>query len=244
MQLNGKIVAREDLTVAERDQMFHLMGDYYTNMDRTTFESDLAEKRWVILATDQETAQIRGFSTQTLVDVSHGGRRFRGLFSGDTIVHHDYWTRNPLAKLWGRLALLLIRREFAEPLYWFLITKGYKTYRFLPVFFHEFYPRHDLPTPRWARDLIDAFGHSKFPETYDPDSGIINMSLSGSFLKPGVADVSHGRLRDPDIRFFDARNPGHSRGDELCCIAPLTRENFTAAAYRVIGTDLDLVSVT
>lgn len=32
-----------------------------------------------------------------------------------------------------------------------------------------------------------------------------------------------------------------SVGDELRCAAPLTRENFTAAAYRVIGAGLDVV---
>jgi hypothetical protein len=37
------------------------------------------------------------------------------------------------------------------------------------------------------------------------------------------------------VRFFIERNPGHARGDELCCLAPLTRENFTRAAYRTIG---------
>ena len=41
------------------------------------------------------------------------------------------------------------------------------------------------------------------------------------------------RLRDPHVRFFHGRNPDHARGDELCCLAPLTRANFTPAAYRV-----------
>jgi hypothetical protein len=46
---------------------------------------------------------------------------------------------------------------------------------------------------------------------------------------------SPDRLRDPFVRFFVERNPGHARGDALCCLAPLTRANFTPAAYRVIG---------
>ena len=52
---------------------------------------------------------------------------------------------------------------------------------------------------------------------------------------PGVADLTPQRLHDPYVRFFAERNPGHSDGNELCCLAPLTRANFTAAAYRVIG---------
>ena len=56
-------------------------------------------------------------------------------------------------------------------------------------------------------------------------------------LRPGVADPPGGRLRDPHVRFFLERNPGHAAGDELCCIAPLTRSAFTEAAYRVIGPE-------
>jgi hypothetical protein len=56
-------------------------------------------------------------------------------------------------------------------------------------------------------------------------------------LREGVAEVTPARLRDPFVRFFHERNPGHVRGEELCCLAPLTRENFTPAAYRVIGAE-------
>ncbi len=56
-------------------------------------------------------------------------------------------------------------------------------------------------------------------------------------LRPDVAEVTPERLRDPHVSFFVRRNPGHARGDELCCLAPLTRANFTPAAYRVIGPE-------
>ena len=55
--------------------------------------------------------------------------------------------------------------------------------------------------------------------------------------------MTSSRLRDPHVRYFAELNPGHARGDELCCIAPLTRENFTLAAQRVIGTDAFLPMV-
>ena len=34
---------------------------------------------------------------------------------------------------------------------------------------------------------------------------------------------------------FVGKNPEHAQGEELCCLAPLSRYNFTPAAYRVIG---------
>ena len=52
-----------------------------------------------------------------------------------------------------------------------------------------------------------------------------------------IVPLTRERLRDPHVRFFAERNPGHTRGDELCCLAPLTRAAFTSAAYRVIGPE-------
>jgi hypothetical protein len=44
------------------------------------------------------------------------------------------------------------------------------------------------------------------------------------------------------VRFFLERNPHYDRGDELCCLAPLTQENFTRAAYRVINASAPAVT--
>jgi hypothetical protein len=120
-------------------------------------------------------------------------------------------------------------------LYWFLISKGYKTYRFLPVFFHEFYPRPEAAMPAWAKAIVDALGRFKYPTSYDPVTGVVQAGPATDRLRDGIADITLERLRDPAVRFFAARNPGFARGDELCCLAALTRANFTPAAYRVLG---------
>jgi hypothetical protein len=227
--------------------MFALMEEYYDGVTRVAFEADLDEKQWVIQLTDPLTGAICGFSTQMLIPLEigeHGKRIGAGsnnarpvsvLFSGDTIVRREHWGSNPLAQQWGRLALRLIDAFPDTEWYWFLTTKGYRTYRFLPVFFHEFYPRHDIRTPEWAARISRAAALAKCPADYDPDAGIIRVSRRSYRLREGVANVSASRLGDPHIRFFVGRNPRHDRGDELCCIAPLARENFTRAAYRVIG---------
>ena len=49
-----------------------------------------------------------------------------------------------------------------------------------------------------------------------------------------MGELPDSRLHDPHVRFFVERNPGHARGDELCCLAPLTRQNFSATAERLI----------
>ena len=235
MGIEGRLVEVAELAPAERERMLELMRGHYENVERRTFEGDLDEKDWVIVLSDAATGDLCGFSTQVLLEETLGQRQVRVLFSGDTIVARQYWGDNALARVWGRPALRLADASAAADLYWFLICKGYKTYRFLPVFFHEFHPRFDAVTPAWAAETINALGRRRYPERFDAERGVVRASAETDRLRPGLADVTEERLRDPHVRFFAERNPGHARGDELCCIAPLSRSNFRPSAYRVMG---------
>jgi hypothetical protein len=237
MRLFAQLLAAGSIPSARRDEMFALMDRHYVNVQRSAFETDLAEKRWVIEVCDPATGQLCGFSTQTILDVEADGRPVKALFSGDTIIGREHWGDQALAHVWGRLALSLIDAHADAEFYWFLISKGYKTYRFLPVFFREFYPRCDTPTPPWVRPVLDSLSFARYPDEYDSTAGVIRTGPGQYRLRPDVAEVTPERLRDPHVRFFDTSNPGHVHGDELCCLAPLTRANFTRAAYRVIGPE-------
>lgn len=234
MTLTGRIVEVGDLSPRSRDEMFSLIDRYFVGMSRATFDADLNEKQWVIQLVDSATDEICGFSTQTLWELEVEGRPVSAVYSGDTIVDRDHWGSNLLAQLWGEFVTSLIDERPDSELVWFLISMGYKTYRFLPVFFREFYPCHNAPTPRWAKAIIDAAARFKYASTYDASAGIIRPGPKACRLRPGVADVTAERLRDPHVRFFTERNPAHARGDELCCIAPLKRANFTKVAHRLL----------
>ena len=234
MKLIGSLLRVGAVTPCQREQMFALMDRHYHNMNRARFESDLDEKHWVILVRDARE-QVCGFSTQMLLEADAAGRPIKALFSGDTIVDRRHWGDGALAHVWGKLALSLIDTCPDDELYWFLISKGYKTYRFLPLFFHDFYPRPDQPASAWAVEVLDALGRRKYPGLYDPRGGIVRASEHKDRLRDDVAPVTAARLRDRWVRFFVERNPDHIHGEELCCLAPLTRANFTPAAYRVIG---------
>jgi len=237
MRLSALVAATADLSARQRETMFALMERHYANVQRDVFDSDLAEKIWVILVSDPASGDLCGFSTQMLLDVEAEGRPIKALFSGDTIIDQKRWGDQALAHLWGRLALSLIEAHPDAELYWFLISQGYKTYRFLPLFFREFYPGHDAPTPQRAHTAIDALARARYPDDYDPSTGVIRAGCRQYRLREGLADITPGRLRDDHVRFFQTCNPGHERGDELCCLAPLTRANFTPAAWRVIGAE-------
>lgn len=235
--LDPHLIEPANLSAGQRDEMFTMMNQYYANMDRAAFDRDLEEKRWVIYLSSPETGRLCGFSTQTLLEVTVDSRPVRALYSGDTIMDQQHRASTALTRWWGRLALSLIDEHGGEDLYWFLISKGYKTYRFLPVFFNEFFPRFDRPTPRASARILEALAAHKFPASFEPARGIIRAQHGGCRLREGVAELSPQRMEDPHVRFFVKANPGHAKGDELCCLAPLTRENFKAAAYRAIGSE-------
>lgn len=234
MKLRGELVAASDITPVRLEQMYRLMDRHYQFVTREKVAVDLAEKDWVILLLDPATDELCGFSTQMLLSLDTPAGIVRVLFSGDTIVAIERWGDIALSHAWGQLALSLIAKVAPQKLFWLLISKGYKTYRFLPLFFREYFPRYDAPTPLWAQEIITAFGRYKYPTCFDEAAGIVRSNDRKDRLRTGIADLTEARLADPHIRCFAERNPGHARGDELCCVAPITRENFTAAAYRVI----------
>jgi hypothetical protein len=234
MHLDAQIISVAELSPVQRDRMFALMARHFDGMSRERFERDLAEKNWAIVLNDPATRQLAGFSTQMLFDADVAGRSVRALFSGDTIVDRAYWGDNTLAHIWGQFALTLVDQFSALELYWLLISKGYRTYRYLPLFFREFYPRFDRPTPLCVQNVLDSLVRAKYPDSYDAAAGVIRADGSGERLRAELAEIPSRRGDDPHVRFFSTRNPGYVRGEELCCLAPLSRDNFTRAALRVI----------
>ncbi|MHC5211441.1 MAG: hypothetical protein ACYTG2_12040 [Planctomycetota bacterium] len=221
---------------ALRDEMFRLFDRYYAGATRDTFESDLDGKDWVVLVRDGEAGTVVGFTTGRLVQAGIGGQAVSAIYSGDTIVDQSQWGRSTLAGTWGRLILSLLDEHQGRELGWFLICQGYRTYRFLPVFFREFFPRHDRPTTPLAASRIATFGRTLFGARFDERSGIVRADEHSYVVRPGVSDVDPARLASPHVRFFVERNPGHERGDQLCCWAPLHRDDLLPSAWRVMGS--------
>lgn len=212
--------------------MFRLHSAYFTNVVRETFLQDLAEKKWVIVLRDGR--RIAGFSTVQLLDHEAEGRQRVFLFSGDTIVSPEYWQSSTLAGAFGHVMLRLMETFPDRPIHWFLISKGYRTYRFLPVFFRRFFPVYHAPTPPLEAAVLHSIARHKFGAAYDPARGVISFGGTRDRLTEAMAEVPAHRLRDPHVAFFLQRNPGYRQGDELACLADIAKENFTRLAWRVI----------
>ena len=213
------VIRRAELTRRDRDAMFALYTTYFATSDRVTFERDLAEKEWVILLFDAGGG-IDGFSTLMRLHVA-GATVF---FSGDTIVARHRWGTFDLPRMWARHVFA----EADENTYWFLISSGYRTYRYLPLFFREFYPRDVTMKP-----LIDAIASTKFGDAYDARTGVIRLATPAP-LREGVSDPEL-RMNNPHVRFFIDANPGHADGDELACLVRVNAGNLTPAGLRMIG---------
>jgi len=233
-RLRGTVKPVRELTGRDRDAMFLLMDNYFENVRQERFEADLNEKEWVALLHESDSGALQGFSTLMRLEDEIDGEPVTAFFSGDTLVSRRYWRETLLPRLWGRLFFKLAEGRGGRKVYWFLICSGYKTYRFLPVFFKTFYPSHRHQSPEDVRRIMDRLAFRKFPDEYDAERGVVRLR-EATPLKAGVAEVTDGRLKDPHVAFFQEANPGHVHGDELVCLAEVAYDNLTPAGRRMIG---------
>ncbi len=235
MTVSGRTRPVQDLLLREREAMYALMEEHYRGISRASFERDLSDKDWVVEVVEEGSGTLLGFSTQKLLEITLEDGEVRALFSGDTIVARSQWGSSALLGAWSRLALELMDAHKASELYWFLICQAVRTYRFLPAFFRDFFPRYDTATPGRERMILDALGRQQFSNAYDSNHGIVRVNPSSYVLRPNIMDICSVSRPDPHHQFFVERNPQYAKGDELCCIALLTRTNLTRAGRRVIG---------
>jgi hypothetical protein len=224
-------VPRAELTRCQRDEMFRLLDVHFEGVTPEQFDRDLEEKDWILWFARDET--LVGFSTLQVFAAPHEGGCINVIYSGDTVMAPEAWGSPVLARAWIALVRELQRGTADGAWYWLLLSSGYRTYRFLPVFWREFWPRHDARVPDDTRQLINALARSRFGDRFDDDSGVVRFDQPQR-LKPHLAAVPNGRADNPHVRFFLERNPGHASGDELVCLTELSDANLTAAGVRMV----------
>lgn len=224
--------ARADLTNADVQAMFSVFCENFDGATLETFERDLQSKNWVILLHDVATQTLQGFSTLSLYETLHNGNPISVVYSGDTIIRPAYWGTPELPTAWIK-TVLEKSANMPQPLYWLLISSGYKTYRFLTVFYKDFYPHFKKPTPPEIQSIMQQLASERFGTDYLPEKGIVRFKDGATPLREGIAEVTDERLRDPHVAFYIHANPGHVNGDELVCITRIHPDNFTPAGRRM-----------
>lgn len=224
-RLNAVVVEVSALSSGEKSAMFALFRANYDGAARAVFDRDLEGKDYVVLLTDREK-QIGGFSTLAVYEESYEQNPLRVLYSGDTIIDPAYWGKNEFAMTWLQLAGAIKKQRPEVPLYWLLIVKGHRTYRFLSLFSKEYYPRHDAQTPEKQRRIMNYLARRRFGEHYDPASGLVRLPEPRNFLVGDLARVPEKDLGRAETRFFLSRNPDYASGDELLCLCELEAGNL------------------
>jgi hypothetical protein len=231
-RLWSQLVRADAVTREDARRLFDLFAGHYEHVDRARFQADLEEKDYVILLRDSRGGRLQGFSTQKVLRFRVGGVPLRAIFSGDTIIDRPYWGEQELVRGWCRFAGA-VRAEAPETrLFWFLISKGYRTYLYLPLFFDRYFPRHDAATPPFEQQVMDAVATLRYPRAYRREAGILEFAERLGNLTAELAAIPPGRLADPRVQFFLARNPRYREGTELVCLAELTASNMRSIAAR------------
>jgi hypothetical protein len=204
MPMQARLVEVQQLLGSDRNAMYSLLNTHFEGVKPELFESDLERKNWVILLEDQETKTLKGFSTLLVYETQFEGEVLSVVYSGDTIVDPSAWSSSLLPRAWIASIHFLRDKYPNGKLYWLLISSGYRTYRFLPIFWKEFYPCYDTPTP--------------------PRIQVLREKLCG---------IPQERLKDSHIHFFQTKNSGYEQGDELVCLTEIKEENLTKAGRRM-----------
>jgi hypothetical protein len=230
--LTSKIVSVGDVSSSDREEMWSLYHRFYAGTHRELFERDLAQKDSLLLLRDAER-RIQGFSTIALGVTEFEGAPIRFIFSGDTIIERAHWGSQALAFTWLRHVGELKRERPELPLFWFLIVKGHRTFRYLPAFAREFYPHWQRGTPARIAALMSKLARERFGEAFDDASGVIRYPQSHGHLAEPFAEANEREAGREDVSFFLRRNSGYRNGDELVCLCELTAENLRPLARRL-----------
>lgn len=222
------------LTAVERDQLFQLLGEHFQGVERRQFDLDLDEKPWVFVVSDRETGEPVGFSTLMRLDTTVDGEPVVALFSGDTVIRPEYANDRQFIRAIGQLLFSTAAELPESRVYFLLLTCTYRSYRFLPGFFREYYPRRELPTPVAIQQLMGALTRLKFPNEYDATAGVVRPAHVTPVREDRVPQPGRHES-DPDVEFFLAANPGYAQGHFLVCLTPLGDDNLNPLGLAFFG---------
>jgi hypothetical protein len=219
-----------DLTDQDRRTMADLYLSYYDGTSESLFLTDLANKTEVLLVYCDDV--LVGFTTVAFYERRWNNQPILVVFSGDTIVDQAHWRQHALAFAWIARMGSLQQENPRRLVYWFLIVKGHRTYKYLPAFCNSFYPH-------WAIDrsdlklLADVLARERFGDAYNPVSGVVEFPESKGHLKPHIAFPTDRDKTKQAVRFFLEKNPEYLRGHELVCLSEIAPANLKPLARRI-----------
>jgi hypothetical protein len=217
------------LTSTELEEIWALTARY-VDTPRQHYESKLLALPEVGLWRVRG-GELAGLVSLQVRPVVWQGRTRIIIFTSSVVADERFRGRNLVLRTGLRLLVReKLRRPFAEA-YWFFDTFSYKSYLILARNLGEFWPRRDRATPPRTRAFIDSLANERYGADWNQNRGVVHRS-GYKHLRPETAPIDASLRSDPDVRFFEAANPGHREGDMLVCLAPLTVRNLLGAIKR------------
>lgn len=218
---NSKIYTRyhplEHIAVQDIREMFKVFCRYYENTSLEQFVADLGRKSGAFIIRRKIDNAIVGFSTMGIYHMEVDGKKIRGIFSGDTILEKEYWGNRAMNAAFVKRLLWEAIKDPFTPQYWFLISKGYKTFLLLTRNFPDYYP-HPQRENTHMKHIVEAYCDKLFPGKLDRDTMVLDFGEGSNCLKSDVTPISAEQRQETDIAFFEQRNPQWERGTELPCV--------------------------
>jgi hypothetical protein len=213
-----------ELQPSIQQEMYLLFEKYYVDISFTQFQNDLSEKTHVLFIRNNKN-ELVGFSTIFRKKIKDAGPG-TFLYSGDTVIREDYWGSKFLQKAFFWFILKTKITSPFEPVYWMLISKGFKTYLMMKKNFISCWPRREASTPTYLKRTQDSFYRIKFGDAYRQDLDLIIFDNSKGAVKGNIAAPKEESKKDLDIQYFLNKNPRYQNGEELACIAEIQWKDF------------------
>lgn len=215
------------LSAEQKSVMFSIFEKYYSGVSFAQFCNDLSEKSHIFLFKNGDN-EIIGFSTILQRQVQAGNKSATLLYSGDTVIEKHYWGKKFLQKSFFWYILKAKFKSLFQPVYWMLISKGFKTYLLMRKNFPASYPNSLGATPDDLQKIMNEFYGEKFGANYRPEKDLIEFSGESVHVKDNLACPQDKALQDEDVKFFLKKNPKYLVGQELTCIAEIRLRDFFA----------------
>jgi hypothetical protein len=234
-RLTSRTIPIDTVDAATRTQAFDLFEQAYDGADRERFARDFSEKQLVILLHDRRSGALKGFSTIQVRPLRVGNDQATLVFSGDTVVDRAYWGQKQLQLAFARVLAVQKLRAPRRAVYWFLVSKGWRTYLLLANAFPHAVPRFDRADDVALRAILECVARDRFSGQYDGRTGVVRYATAHERVRTGVAPLTPTLLANPHIRFFAAKNPGHESGDELACLAEVRLMDLARSSARFVA---------
>lgn len=233
-KLTASFKKTKNISVLQLLEMHKVFIKYYHNADLATFVTDMGKKTGVFIIQEKRTNKIVGFSTWTEFDLMQDGERAIGVFSGDTIIEKEYWGNTALQKAFAIQLLKTKIKNPKTPVYWLLISKGYKTYLLLTNNFPIHYPSYEKNNIK-LEGVVDHYCKTLYPDAYNEEDKLLNFGEDYQFLKDDVAQITDAMTKnDPNIRHFTKLNPSWDKGVELPCAGEVTFYSFWTYLVKIL----------